>query len=116
MVTDNNTTTNDEALAENEIQISELPVTVKAYKDANGYALVLRSEDKRIGDSEGRLVDNFLVRILGGEVPKVGHGVHAVVVSDRQTRHVAVADARIDEVGKLFVTSQEGEKYPAAQQ
>lgn len=110
---DKDTITTD--FEENEIPISELPVTVKAYKDENGYAIVLRSEDKRIGDSNGHLVDNFLVRILGGVVPKVD-GVHAVAVSDKQTRHVEVADAHIDERGALFVTAADGTKFPAAKQ
>ena len=35
---------------------------IKAYKDEYGFALVLRSKDKRIGSSTGRLVDNFLHR------------------------------------------------------
>lgn len=109
--------TDIETFEENQIPIEDLPVSVKAYKDENGYALVLRSTDKRIGDSEGRLVDNFLVRILGGDsVPKVGHGSHAVAVSDTQTRHVAVADARIDEKGALFITSEDGTKFPAAKE
>ena len=100
----------------NEIPIEELPVEVHAYKDENGYALVLRSKDKRIGNSEGRLVDNFLVRILGGDVvPKV-EGVHSVKVSDSHTRSVEVADAKIDEVGRLFVTSAaDGVQRPAVQ-
>lgn len=99
---------------ENLIPIDQLPVEVKAYKDENGYALVLRSKDKRIGDSKGRLVDNFLVRIVGGDVPKVD-GVHAVVVSDDQTRHVPVANATLDEQGRLFVTNaMDGVQRPAA--
>ena len=101
---------------ENEIPISELPVTVKAYKDENGYAIVIRSEDKRIGNSEGRLVDDFLVRILGGDVPKLD-GLHAVAVSDTQTRLVEVADAKLDENGRLFVTNAaDGVQMPAAKQ
>lgn len=91
-------------LEENEVPIDSLPVQVKAYKDENGYALVLRSEDARIGNSQGRLVKDFLVRILDGEVPKVD-GVHAVPVSGTQVRHITVADARIDERGNLFVTN-----------
>ena len=99
---------------ENQIPIEQLPVDVRAYKDENGYALVLRSEDKRIGNSKGRLVDNFLVRIVGGDVPKVD-GVHSVAVSDVHTRRVHVADAKIDEKGRLFVTNaMDGVQMPVA--
>ena len=101
---------------ENEITIDELPVVVKAYHDENGYAIVLTSEEKRISNSEGKLVDNFLVRIVGGEVPRSGHA-HQVAVSDTQTRHIEVADARVDERGHLFVTNAaDGVKMPSAQQ
>lgn len=99
---------------ENEIPIDELPVEIKAYKDEHGYAIVIRSEDKRIGNAKGKLVDTLLVRMLGGVVPKVD-GVHSVVVADKQVRSVPVADARIDEVGRLFVTNAvDGVQMPAA--
>jgi hypothetical protein len=98
----------------NEIPIEELPVRVTAYRDENGYAIVLRSDDKRISNSEGRLVDNFLVRIVAGDVPKVSRA-HPVEVSDGQTRHVEVGDAHVDEKGRLFVTNAaDGTKMPAA--
>ncbi|MBR2682033.1 MAG: hypothetical protein IKE22_02050 [Atopobiaceae bacterium] len=99
---------------DNEIPLDQLPVEVKAYQDENGYALVLKSKDKRIGNSEGNLVDTFLVRILGGEVPQA---VHAVAVSDVHTQHVSVADSKIDERGRLFITSAaDGVQRPAAKQ
>ena len=101
---------------ENEIPLDQLPVEIKAYKDENGYALVLRSKDKRIGNASGNLVDTFLVRILEGEVPKT-YGVHAIAVSDVHTQHVEVADAKIDENGRLFITSATvGVQRPAAKQ
>lgn len=89
---------------DNEIPLDQLPVELKAYKDENGFALVLKSKDRRIGNAEGHLVDKLLVRILDGAVPKVD-GVHAVEISDIHSRHVEVADAKIDERGRLFVTS-----------
>lgn len=99
---------------ENEITLDQLPVEIKAYADENGYALVITSEDARIGNAQGKLVKTLLVRILGGDVPKVT-GVHAVTVDDKQTRHVEVADAKIDEAGRLFVTSAtDGVQRPAA--
>ncbi|MBQ9004930.1 MAG: hypothetical protein IJ092_01005, partial [Atopobiaceae bacterium] len=86
----------------------------KAFKDENGFALVIKAKDKRIGSSDGKLVDNFLVRILDGEVPKT-YGVHSVAVAENQTRHVEVADSKIDEKGRLFITSAtDGVKRPAA--
>lgn len=98
----------------NEIPLDQLPVEIKAYKDEYGFALVLRSKDKRIGSSTGRLVDNYLVRILDGEVPQT-YGVHAVAVADGQTRHVEVAESKIDERGRLFITSAtDGVQRPAA--
>ncbi len=101
---------------ENEIPLDQLPVELKAYKDENGYALVLKSDEKRIGNSEGRLVDVFLVRILGGPVPKVD-GVHAVGIAENQTQLVEVADAKLDEKGRLFVTSAtDGIQRPSATQ
>ena len=104
-------TTNDQQ--DNEIPLDQLPVEVKAYKDENGFALVLKSKDKRIGSSNGTLVDNFLVRILDGEVPKVS-GVHSVAVAENQARHVEVAESRIDEKGRLFIKSAtDGVKRPA---
>lgn len=86
------------------IDISELPVEVEAYEDENGYAIVITSEDARIGDARGKLVKNFLVRIARGDVPKVD-GIHSVRVDDDQVRNVPVADARMDETGRLFVKS-----------
>lgn len=101
---------------DNEIPLDQLPVEIKAYKDENGFALVLKSDDKRIGNAEGNLVDTFLVRILEGEVPQT-YGVHAVAVSDVHTQHVSVADSKIDEKGRLFITSAaDGVQRPAAKQ
>ena len=102
-------------LKENEIPISELPIEVTAYEDENGFALVLTSEDARIGDSEGRLVKNFLVRIVRGNVPKIA-GAHTVAINENLKRTVEVADARVDENGKLFVVdAASGAKHPAAE-
>ena len=104
------------AAEDNEITLEELPVEIKAYQDENGYAIVIKSKDARIGNAQGRLVDTLLVRVLGGVVPKV-NGVHAVTVADTQTRSVEVADAMIDETGRLFVTSAaDGVQRPAASQ
>lgn len=101
---------------DNEIPLDQLPVEIKAYKDENGFALVIKSKDKRIGNSEGKLVDNFLVRILDGEVPQV-YGVHSVAVSDMHTRHVEVSGSNIDERGRLFITSAtDGVQRPAAKE
>lgn len=102
---------------DNEISLDQLPVELKAYHDEYGYALVIKSKDKRIGNAEGKLVDTLLVRILGGdEVPKVS-GVHAVAVSDVHTQHVEVASSRLDEAGRLFITSAtDGVQRPAADQ
>ena len=101
---------------DNEVPLDELPVEIKAYKDDNGFALVLRSKDKRIGNAAGNLVDTILVRILDGEVPKT-YGVHSIAVSDRHTQHVEVADSKIDEQGRLFITSAtDGVQRPAAKQ
>lgn len=101
---------------DNEIPLDQLPVEIKAYKDENGFALVIKSKDKRIGNSEGKLVDNFLVRILDGDVPQV-YGVHSVAVSDMHTRHVEVAGSNIDERGRLFITSAtDGVQRPASKQ
>lgn len=101
---------------ENEIPLDQLPVELKAYKDENGYALVLKSKDRRIGDAKGRLVDTLLVRILDMAVPKVD-GVHAVGITDTYSQLVEVADARIDERGRLFVTSAtDGVQRPSAMQ
>jgi hypothetical protein len=101
-------------LEENEIPISDLPLKVTAYEDEKGFALVLTSEDARIGDSTGRLVKNFLVRIVRGPVPKVT-GTHAVAINKNLTRTVEVADAGIDEAGNMFITdATTGEKYRAA--
>lgn len=106
----------EKKLEENEIPIEDLPIQVKAYRDDNGYALVLRSKDKRISNSKGKLVDNFLVRILSGEVPRIAHA-HPVAVDGQQVRHVEVGDASVDELGNLFVTNAaSGVKMPAAKQ
>lgn len=100
----------------NEVPLDELPVEIKAYKDENGYALVLKSKENRIGNAEGTLVDTLMVRILGGEIPKV-HSAHAVAVSEEQAKHVEVAESKIDERGRLFITSAtDGIKRPAAKQ
>lgn len=110
------TPNNNAALQDNEVPLDELPVEIKAYRDENGYALILKSKDKRIGSSDGSLVDTFLVRILAGDVPKV-YGVHTVKVADGQIRHVEVADSKIDERGHLFITSAtDGVKRRAAKQ
>lgn len=110
-----NINTEDKILQENEIPIEDLPVTVTAYEDENGFALVLTSEDARIGDSNGHLVKNFLVRIVRGTVPKVA-GAHPVAINDKLTRTVEVADARIDENGRMFVTdAASGIKHPAVE-
>lgn len=101
---------------DNEISLDQLPVEVKAYKDKNGFALVLRSKDKRISNAEGKLVDTLLVRILEGEVPQT-YGVHAIAVSDSHTQHVEVAESKVDEMGRLFITSAtDGVQRPAAKQ
>lgn len=103
-------------MAGNLIDISDLPVEVKAYEDENGFALVISSKDARIGDSDGKLVKNFLVRIVRGDVPKVD-GVHSVKVDGNQVRSVSVAGARLDETGKLFVESAaDGVQRPVAEQ
>ncbi len=100
----------------NEVPLDQLPVEVKAYRDENGFAILIKSKEKRIGNAEGKLVDTFLVRILGGEVPKA-HGAHAVAVSEEQAKHVEVADSKIDERGRLFITSAtDGIQRPAAKQ
>lgn len=100
----------------NEVPLDELPVEIKAYKDENGYALVLKSKENRIGNGEGKLVDTLLVRILGGVIPKA-HGAHAVAVSEEQAKHVEVAESKIDERGRLFITSAtDGIQRPAAKQ
>lgn len=110
------TPNNNAAPQDNEVPLDELPVEIKAYRDENGYALILKSKDKRIGSSDGSLVDTFLVRILAGDVPKV-YGTHAVKVSDGLTQHVEVAESRIDERGHLFITSAtDGVKRRAAKQ
>ena len=71
------TTNNTAAKPDNEVPLDELPVVIKAYKDENGYAIVIKSKEKRIGSSDGTLVDNFLVRVLDGVVPQT-YGVHTV--------------------------------------
>ena len=92
-------------MKENQIPIEDLPVTLEAFEDKNGFALVISSKDERIGDSNGRLVNNFLVRIARGDIPKVGT-VHSVKISDKgHERSVEVADINMDESGKLFVKS-----------
>lgn len=102
-------------IASHEIAIDDLPVSVRAYEDKNGYAIVITSEDARIGDANGKLVRNFLVRIARGDVPTGGHA-HPVQVNEHQTRTVGVADPRLDENGKLFVTNvATGERMPAAE-
>ncbi|MBR3234507.1 MAG: hypothetical protein IKG11_02720 [Atopobiaceae bacterium] len=99
-----------------EISLDELPIEIKAYRDKNGFAVVFKSDEQRIGDSDGHLVDNFLVRILDGPVPKKDKA-HAVALSDQHSRHVEVAEAKIDERGRLFVTSAtDGIQRPAATQ
>lgn len=108
------TTNNTAAKPDNEVPLDQLPVVIKAYKDENGYAIVIKSKEKRIGSSDGTLVDNFLVRVLDGVVPQT-YGVHTVAVSDGFTRHVEVADSKIDERGRLFITSAtDGVQRPAA--
>lgn len=99
---------------DNEIPIEQLPVEIKAYEDENGFAIVITSDEARIGNAQGKLVKTLLVRILGDDIPKL-KGVHSVTVDDARTRHVPVADARIDEAGRLFVTSAaDGVQRPAA--
>lgn len=108
------TTNNTAVKPDNEVPLDELPVVIKAYKDENGYAIVIKSKEKRIGSSDGTLVDNFLVRVLDGVVPQT-YGVHTVAVSDGFTRHVEVAGSKIDERGRLFITSAtDGVQRPAA--
>ena len=106
---------NQQATSEdNEIPIEQLPVEIKAYKDENGFAIIITSDEARIGNAQGKLVKTLLVRVLGDDIPKV-NGVHSVTVADALTRHVPVADARIDEAGRLFVTSAaDGVQRPAA--
>lgn len=87
-----------------EVTLDELPVSITARQDENGYVLVITSDEKRIGGSNGRLVDSCRIRILDGDVPRVS-GVHAIAITGSKARHVGVADARIDEMGSLFVTS-----------
>ena len=102
------TTNNTAAKPDNEVPLDQLPVEIKAYRDENGYAIVIKSKEKRIGSSDGTLVDNFLVRILDGVVPQT-YGVHTVA------RHVEVAGSKIDERGRLFITSAtDGVQRPAA--
>ena len=102
-------------VADNEVALEQLPVEIRAYEDENGYAIYITSEEARIGNAQGKLVKEVMVRVLGGDiVPKVD-GVHAVAVSDAHTRSVQVADARIDEAGRLFVTdAADGVQRPAA--
>lgn len=88
----------------NQININDLPITVDAFEDENGYALVLTSKDARIGNSAGVLVKNFLVRIARGDVPQPNK-THPVQIGDGVKQTVEVDTVRIDETGKMFVTS-----------
>lgn len=100
-------------MKENQIPIEQLPVTIEAFEDDNGFAVVITSEDRRISDSKGNLVNNFLVRIARGDVPKTLKA-HPVAINEKQSKHVTVAETHMDEAGRLFVTDNAtGEKHLA---
>lgn len=101
---------------DNRIALEELPVRISAYEDKNGYAIIIKADDERIGNGQGKLVDTLLVRIARGDVPKVNN-THAAKVNDVLNRTVEVAEANIDEAGRIFVTDKaSGQRMPAADQ
>lgn len=98
------------------IALEDLPVEISAYEDDNGYAIIITSGDKRIGNGKGELVDTLLVRVIRGDVPRV-NGTCTVQVNDMQTQTVKVAATETDEIGRLFVTNEAtGQKMPVARQ
>lgn len=98
------------------IALENLPVKIFAYEDDNGYAIIITSDDKRIGNGQGELVDTLLVRVMRGDVPRV-NGTCTVQVNDMQTQTIKVAATETDETGRLFVTDgATGQKMPVAKQ
>jgi hypothetical protein len=95
------------------LSMDDLPVNCRIAKDENGFALILTAKDKRIARGDGKLVDELVVRIADGKVPRIGHPF-PVRLSDTMQRTVTVADARLDEHGAMTVVSQEdGRTYKA---
>lgn len=96
------------------IPLENLPVTISAFEDEHGFAIVIKSEDNRIGSADGTLTNTVTIRVAQGDIPKVATA-HPVQIADAITRHVEVKSTHMDETGRVFVTdAASGEKHPVA--